>query len=243
LREIYLAPLNALMARQNGKVYANYEGVFDEEVKTWSYMKFPYIKTLGPQKGWYKVGPLARVQVCDFIPSPLAEAERKDLLAIGQGRPSHGALLFHWARMIEALHGVEVIRDLLNDPDILGTDLIADKGDRKEEAVGVIEAPRGTLFHHYRVNEDDVVTFCNLIVSTTNNNQAMNEAIRSVATRFLNGREVTEGLMNHLEVAIRAYDPCLSCATHAIGKMPLEVSLTDLNGKVIDTRYKNMLGA
>ncbi len=223
--------------------YANYESVFDEEVKPWSYMKFPFIRTLGPENGWYKVGPLARVQVCDFIPTPLAEKERQDLLAIGNGRPSHGALLFHWARMIEALHGVEVIRDLLNDPDILGTDLIADKGARKEEAVGVIEAPRGTLFHHYRVNEDDVVTFCNLIVSTTNNNQAMNEAIRSVATRFLNGREVTEGLMNHLEVAIRAYDPCLSCATHAIGKMPLEVSLTDLNGKIIDTRFKNMLGA
>ena len=222
--------------------YANYESVFDEEVKPWSYMKFPFIRTLGPENGWYKVGPLARVQVCDFIPTPLAEKERQDLLAIGNGRPSHGALLFHWARMIEALHGVEVIRDLLNDPDILGTDLIADKGARKEEAVGVIEAPRGTLFHHYRVNEDDVVTFCNLIVSTTNNNQAMNEAIRSVATRFLNGREVTEGLMNHLEVAIRAYDPCLSCATHAIGKMPLEVSLTDLNGKVIDTRFKNMNG-
>ncbi len=222
--------------------YANYESVFDEEVKPWSYMKFPFIRSLGPENGWYKVGPLARVQVCDFIPTPLAEKERQDLLAIGNGRPSHGALLFHWARMIEALHGVEVIRDLLNDPDILGTDLIADKGARKEEAVGVIEAPRGTLFHHYRVNEDDVVTFCNLIVSTTNNNQAMNEAIRSVATRFLNGREVTEGLMNHLEVAIRAYDPCLSCATHAIGKMPLEVSLTDLNGKVIDTRFKNMNG-
>ena len=152
--------------------YATYQDLLQEEVKSWSYMKFPHIKTLGADKGWYQVGPLARVQVCDFIPSELAEIERRNMLALGAGKPVDGTLLFHWARMIEALHAVEVIRDLLDDPDIVGTDLMADRGARREEAVGVIEAPRGTLFHHYRVGEDDLVKYCNLIVSTTNNNQA-----------------------------------------------------------------------
>ena len=136
------------------------------------------------------------------------------------------------------LCAAELLRDLLDDPDIVGTDLMADKGPRREEGIGVIEAPRGTLIHHYRVNEDDLVTFCNLIVSTTNNNQAMNEAIRSVATQFLDGREVTEGLLNHIEVAIRAYDPCLSCATHALGEMPLEVDLVDADGALVSRARK-----
>ena len=121
-------------------------------------------------------------------------------MALGNGKPVMGTLFYHWARLIETLHAAELIRDLLDDPDILGTDLMADKGARRGEAVGVIEAPRGTLFHHYRVDENDQVTFCNLIVSTTNNNQAMNEAIRSVARTYLDGRVVTEGLLNHIEI-------------------------------------------
>ena len=219
--------------------YATYQELLQEEVKPWSYMKFPHIRSLGADQGWYKVGPLARVQLCDFIPSPLAEAERQDFMAIGKGRPSHGTLLFHWARLIEALHATEVIRDLLDDPDITGIHLMAERGPRVEEAVGVIEAPRGTLFHHYRVDEKDMVSYCNLIVSTTNNNQAMNEAIRSVAKKFLCGHEVTEGLLNHIEVAIRAYDPCLSCATHALGKMPLEVDIVDAAGRLLDRGRQN----
>ena len=140
--------------------------------------------------------------------------------------------------MIEMLHAAELARELLDDPDIVGTDLMADKGPRREEGVGVIEAPRGTLFHHYRVNEDDLISYCNLIVSTTNNNQAMNEAIRAVAERYLSGRELTEGLLNHIEIAIRAYDPCLSCATHALGQMPLEVDLVDADGALVSRLRK-----
>jgi len=219
--------------------YSTYKDVLQEEIKSWSYMKFPHIKTLGAERGWYRVGPLARIQVCDALSTPLAEAERLRFLAVGAGKPLHGALLYHWARMVEMLHAAELARDLLDDPDIVGTDLMADKGPRREEAVGVIEAPRGTLFHHYRVDENDIVTYCNLIVSTTNNNQAMNEAIRSVAARFLTGREITEGLLNHIEVAIRAYDPCLSCATHALGQMPLEVDLVDADGATISRARKN----
>ena len=128
--------------------------------------------------------------------------------------------------MIEMLHAAEVIRDLLHDPDLQGTDLVS-TGERQERGVGVIEAPRGTLIHHYKVDDNDQIVRCNLIVSTTHNNQAMNEAIRQVARQYIDGRKLTEGLLNHIEVAIRAFDPCLSCATHALGKMPLEVELLD----------------
>jgi NAD-reducing hydrogenase large subunit len=225
--------------------YARYEEVIDEQAKPWSYMKFPHLRSLGEEKGWYRVGPLARVVAADFLSTELANQERTEMMAVGNGRPPHGTLLYHWARLIEVLHSAELIRDLLDDPEILGTDLMADLNPQREgirEAVGVIEAPRGTLFHHYRVGEDDLVKFCNLIVSTTNNNQAMNEAIRHVARTFFDGREVTEGLLNHIEVAIRAYDPCLSCATHALGKMPLEVDLVAPDGQLLSRRQRNMTG-
>jgi len=126
-----------------------------------------------------------------------------------------------------------VIRDLLHDPDLQGTDLV-NIGNRQERGVGVIEAPRGTLIHHYKVDEHDQIIRCNLIVSTTHNNQAMNEAIRQVARQYIDGRKLTEGLLNHIEVAIRAFDPCLSCATHALGKMPLEVELLNAEGARVD---------
>jgi NAD-reducing hydrogenase large subunit len=213
--------------------YRDYTQYLHEEVKSWSYMKFPYIVELGRENGWYRVGPLARLNNCGFISTPLAEAARQAFLEYGGGQPVQASLAFHWARMIELLHCAETIRDLLYDPDILGKDLVV-KGERRPEGVGVIEAPRGTLFHHYQVDENDIVTQANLIVSTTNNNQAMNEAVRAVAARYLDGKELTEGLLNHLEVAIRAYDPCLSCATHALGKMPLELELVDAGGSLVD---------
>ncbi|HZW12561.1 MAG TPA: Ni/Fe hydrogenase subunit alpha [Noviherbaspirillum sp.] len=211
--------------------YQQYETLIEEEVKPWSYMKFPYLKSIGPENGWYRVGPLSRIQNCDFIPTPLAEAERKEFVAYSEG-PIHAPLAYHWTRMIELLHAAEVIRELLDDPDLLSQDLVV-KGQRAHEGVGVIEAPRGTLFHHYQVDDNDLVTMCNLIVSTTNNNQAMNESIRTVARQYLNGKQITEGLLNHIEVAIRAFDPCLSCATHALGKMPLTAELVDVEGKLV----------
>jgi NAD-reducing hydrogenase large subunit len=210
----------------------NYHQLIHEEVKPWSYMKFPFLAALGPQEGWYKVGPLARVQNCDSISTPLAEAERREFIDHGQGQLIHAPLAYHWARMIEMLHAAETIKDLLHDDDLSGTELTTG-GTRRHEGVGVIEAPRGTLIHHYRVDDDDLVTMCNLIVSTTHNNQPMNEAIRRVALRYLNGRQLSEDLLNHIEVAIRAFDPCLSCATHALGKMPLEIELQDATGQVL----------
>ncbi|MDP3617069.1 MAG: Ni/Fe hydrogenase subunit alpha [Rhodoferax sp.] len=220
----------------------SYLDLIEEEVKPWSYMKFPFLKSLGAQLGSYRVGPLARLQNCDFIPSPLAEAQRREFIAWGQGETVHAALAYHWARMVELLHCTEVIAQLLDDPDILSGELMAggvrqrssQAGAARRWGVGVIEAPRGTLIHHYQVGDDDLVTLCNLVVATTHNNQAMNEAVRSVARQYLDGRELTEGLLNRIEVAIRAYDPCLSCATHALGQMPLELELLGPQGELID---------
>jgi len=145
----------------------------------------------------------------------------------------------HWARMIEVLHCVEKIKSLLHDPDLQGEELMV-KGERREEGIGVIEAPRGTLFHHYRVDANDQVTFCNLIVSTTNNNEAMNRAISRVAREQLSGQSrITEAMLNQIEVAVRAYDPCLSCATHALGQMPLVVEVQDVEGRVVDRRSRD----
>ena len=219
--------------------YSRYWDYIFEEVKPWSYMKFPFIRSLGPEQGWYRVGPLTRVTQCDFIPTPFADQERRTFLAYQEGAAAGATLGTHWARMIEMLHAAEVIKELLHDADLQGDDLVV-TGERQERGVGIIEAPRGTLIHHYRVNEDDVVTRCNLIVSTTHNNQSMNEAIRQVARRYLDGRKLTEGLLNHIEVAIRAFDPCLSCATHALGKMPLVVELVDAAGDRVDSLTRDV---
>lgn len=221
----------------DGVADQDYLKLITEEVKPWSYMKFPYVTDLGPEAGWYKVGPLARVQNCAFIPSPLAEAERQGFQDYHGGRMVHAPLATHWARMIEMLHAAEVIRDLLPDPDLVeGARLV--EGLRAQQGVGIIEAPRGTLIHHYQVGEDDLVSWCNLIVSTTHNNQAMNSAVRAVARDYLDGQTLTEGLLNHIEVAIRAFDPCLSCATHALGQMPLAVELVDASGALVDRRVR-----
>jgi NAD-reducing hydrogenase large subunit len=214
--------------------YSRYGELIDEQVKSWSYMKFPFITALGPEEGWYRVGPLARVNNCDFIPTPLAEAERKEFRAAAGGALQHASLAYHWARTIELLHAGEGIRELLLDPETSGRELVT-RGQPAREGVGVVEAPRGTLFHHFKIDEQGLITKANLIVATTHNNQAMNRAVRSVAATYLDGQQLTEGLLNQIEVAIRAYDPCLSCATHALGKMPLHVELVRADGSVIDS--------
>ena len=218
--------------------YQEYFNFIHEEVRSWSYMKFPYIAELGENSGWYRVGPLARLNTCNFIPTPLAQAEFEIYKANTKGKPNNMCMHTHYARLIELLHAAEVIKDLLNDSDLQGNELVR-KGEKKLEGVGVIEAPRGTLFHHYRINENDQIVMANLIVSTTNNNEPMNRAVNYVAKTHLTGKkEITEPMMNAIEVAIRAYDPCLSCATHAIGKMPLEISLYNSSGNVIDIKTK-----
>lgn len=221
--------------------YRDYTQHIREHVKSWSYMKFPFIVSRGLDNGWYRVGPLARVNNCDHIATPLAEAERQAFAALADDGPVHASLAYHWARMIELLHCAEGIKALLHDDDILGDERVV-RGDMTAEGIGVIEAPRGTLFHDYRINEDGLVEKANLIVSTTNNNQAMNESIRQVATNYLDGHSITEPLLNHIEVAVRAYDPCLSCATHALGKMPLQVEVVSRDGRVLDRLVKHANG-
>ncbi|MBS1792852.1 MAG: Ni/Fe hydrogenase subunit alpha [Acidobacteria bacterium] len=211
--------------------YADY---FFEAVERWSYLKFPYLKHLGRENGWNRVGPLARINVCSGIETPLAERARREFVEATGDKVNHRTMYTHWARLIEALHCAEMIRNLLNDSDILSSD-VTRKGERRNRGVGIIEAPRGTLIHEYEVDDKDRITRCNLIVSTTHNNEPMNRAVRWVARHALDGkRKITEVMLNQVEVAIRAYDPCLSCATHAIGQMPLEVSLYDSKGELID---------
>ena len=240
--DIYHGVLRAVDAE--GKIilndvdYQDYENYIEEEVRDWSYMKFPYLKEYGKEQGWYRVGPLARLNVCDFMPTPLAQKEFEEYKAYTNGKPNNMSLHYHWARLIEVLHCAEVIRDLLNDPDLQNEDLVV-KGEKRHRGVGVLEAPRGTLFHHYEINDDDLVTLANLIVSTTNNNEPMNRAVNHTANAMLNGHtEITEGMMNAVEVAIRAYDPCLSCATHALGQMPLEITMINYENRIVDHKTK-----
>jgi NAD-reducing hydrogenase large subunit len=221
--------------------YRDYTQYIHEQVKPWSYMKFPFLTALGKIQGWYRVGPLARVNNCDFFTTPLAEAKRREFFTMANDAPVHPPLAYHWARMIELLHAAEAIKDLLHDDELSGSDLVLE-GKLQQEGIGVIEAPRGTLFHHYRINENGLVEKANLIVSTTNNNQAINESIRHVAAHHLDGKTLDEPLLNHIEVAIRAYDPCLSCATHAMGKMPLLIEIVDHNGNLVHKIEKNSRG-
>lgn len=238
--DLYHGVLRAVDA--NGKKvlndvdYQEYDKYISEEVRNWSYMKFPYMIHMGKENGWYRVGPLARLNTADFIPTPLAQKEFEIYKSYTNGKPNNMCMHMHWARLIETLHAAEMIKILLNDPDLLKGELVT-KGTKVNRGVGVIEAPRGTLFHHYEINNDDQITKANLIVSTTNNNEPMNRAVNNVAKSYMNGKEtITEGMMNAVEVAIRAYDPCLSCATHALGKMPLEVSLFDANDNLMDRK-------
>ena len=217
---------------------ADYQDCIGEEVRSWSYMKFPFIRSLGKERGWYRVGPLARLNNCDSIDTPVAERELHEFRKLGGGRPVHATMAYHWARLVELVHAAEKVKQLLADPDLQGTDLVT-SGTRRTRTVAWIEAPRGTLFHNYEVDANDQVTMANLIVSTTSNNEPMNRAVLAVARSHLAGKkEITEGMLNAVEVAIRAYDPCLSCATHAVGRMPLVVSLHDSEGRLVGSRTR-----
>ena len=219
--------------------YQEYDRYIDEEVRTWSYMKFPYLKEIGKKAGWYSVGPLARMNTAEFIDTPLAQKEFEQFRKYNGDQPSNKPMHSHWARLIEILHSAEKIKQLLNDPDLMEGELVT-RGTKKFEGVGLIEAPRGTLFHQYKIGENDMITMANLIVSTTNNNQPMNEAVNQVAVKVMTGqKEITEGMMNAVEVAIRAYDPCLSCATHALGQMPLEFEIYDASNNLVDRKFKH----
>jgi NAD-reducing hydrogenase large subunit len=215
----------------DGRKYLDY---IAEHVEDWSYLKFPYYKQLGWPGGVYRVGPLGRLNVSEKIDTPLAGEELKTFKALNGGRPVENTLYYHYARLIEALFAVERVQVLLDDPDILSTDILNTRKQLKGEGVGVLEAPRGTLFHHYWTDDNGKLTRVNLIVATGHNNWAMTEAVDSVAKTYLT-MPVTEGMLNRVEAAVRAYDPCLSCSTHAVGQMPMIVDVVDASGNVVQT--------
>jgi len=222
--------------------YHEYLDFFSEGTEEWSYMKFPFLKSLGREEGSVRVGPLGRLNVTKAYTTPLAQEALERFHNYTKGKSNNKTLHTNWARAIEILHSAELIKELLNDTDLQKNTLILTppKADWTGEGIGVVEAPRGTLLHHYKANKEGNITFANLVVATTQNNTVMNRTVRSVADKYLNGNDIiTEGMMNAIEVGIRAYDPCLSCATHAVGQMPLVVSIFDANGKKIDEKIKD----
>src|SRR5512135_2051196 len=214
----------------------NYLDYIAEHVEDWSYLKFPYYKKLGWPNGVYRVGPLGRCNASDLIETPLANEELKQFKALGNGKPVEHTLYYHYARLIEVLFAIERVGMLLDDPDIMSTDILNTRKEFKGRGVGVLEAPRGTLFHDYTADEDGKLLKVNLIVSTGHNNWAMTEAVDSVAKTYIKpGQPVQEGMLNRVEAAVRAHDPCLSCSTHAIGQMPMIVDVVDPDGNVVQT--------
>jgi NAD-reducing hydrogenase large subunit len=214
----------------------HYLSYIAEHVESWSFLKYPYLRMRGWPNGTYRVGPLGRLNVIDKIGTPLANEEFKVFKTINGGKPVEGSLYYHYARLIELVYALERIAQLMDDPDILSTDIRAypKVTDLPSNGVGVVEAPRGTLFHDYGTDANGQLTRVNLIVATGNNNWAMHTASGLVAKAFVDGTNLTEGMLNRVEAAIRCYDPCLSCATHAVGKMPLEITLVAADGTILD---------
>jgi NAD-reducing hydrogenase large subunit len=224
---------------KNGKVLEefdprNYLDYIGERVEDWSYLKFPYYRKMEYPAGTYRVGPLARLNAADKINTPLAHEEFTHFKALGGGRPVEGTLWYHYARLIEDLYAVERAREILMDPEVLSTDLVTESKAITGEGVGCLEAPRGTLFHQYKTDPNGMLTKVNLIVATGHNNWAINKSVEMVAKAFVDGKKLTEGMLNRVEAAIRAYDPCFSCSTHALGAMPMVIELREEDGTLID---------
>jgi NAD-reducing hydrogenase large subunit len=226
-----------------GKIVADkidaerYQEFIGEAVEPWTYLKFPYYKAGGYPNGIYRVGPLARMNIADRCGTPRADQEWAEFSGLHRGAVL-SSFYYHYARLIEILHSIERIEMLLHDPDILSTHVRAYAGPNSLEAIGMSEAPRGILFHHYKINEQGLITWANLIIATGHNNLAMNRGVFQVAKHFINGDTIPEGVLNRIEAVIRAYDPCLSCSTHALGQMPLHVQLVEPTGHVVDEKTR-----
>ena len=212
--------------------YLDYIG---EHVETHTYLKSPFYKPMGWPEGVYRVGPLGRLNAATHISTPLAQDEMLKWKALNGGKPVEGTLWFHYARLIETLYALERARELLQDPEILCDDIANDPTELTGEGVGCVEAPRGTLFHHYWTDANGLITQVNMIVATGHNAWAMGHSVDLVAKRYVDGNHLTEGMLNRVEAAIRAHDPCLSCSTHAVGEMPIYIELVDASGQVVDT--------
>lgn len=227
---------NTIANKLDPRRYADFIG---EATEPWSYLKFPYYKPLGYPKGMYRVGPLARVNICDYIETPLAEAERVIFKGLaGSAGVVNNSFYYHYARLIEILFAVEKIELLLRDPGILSDDIRSKAMINRSEGVGASEAPRGVLFHHYWVDENGMLLKVNLIIATAQNNLAMNRTVRQIATHFIDAGKFTEGILNRVEAGIRCFDPCLSCSTHAAGEMPLAIGLYGPDGMLLDEIHR-----
>jgi NAD-reducing hydrogenase large subunit len=214
-----------------------YQTFIEEQVENWTYLKSPFYKPLGAQKGMYRVGPLARLLVTERCGTPEADREREEFFATyGAARTS--SFFYHYARLIEILYASERMEMLLREPDILSPRVRAHAEPNQLEGIGVAEAPRGTLIHHYTIDEDGLIRSVNLIIATGHNNLAMNRGVLQVAQHFIRDGHVTDGMLNRLEAVIRAFDPCLSCSTHALGEMPLHVQVFNAAGGITDERIR-----
>jgi len=222
---------------------ADYLEYIAEHTEPWSYLKFPFLKKVGwkgliegKDSGIYRVAPLARLNAADGMATPLAQEEYEKMYQTLGGKPVHATLAFHWARLIELLYAAERLLELCQDKEITSPDVRTIPTATPDEGVGVVEAPRGTLYHHYQTDKNGIIKKVNLIVATAQNNPAMNMSIKKAAQGLIKaGKVVSEGLLNMVEMAFRAYDPCIACATHTLpGQMPLEVIIRDADGNIID---------
>ncbi|NQU11423.1 Ni/Fe hydrogenase subunit alpha [bacterium] len=235
------------VVRPDGQEYAKfpaqkYLDFVAEHVEPWSYVKFCYLKPVGwkgfvdgPDSGIFSVAPLARLNAADGMATPLAQQAYDELYATLGGKPVHHTLANHWARVIEIIYAAERMNELLGDPDITSTDLRVLPTAKPKVGIGVVEAPRGTLFHHYETDDNGILTKANLIVATQNNSARMAMSVEKAAKGLIHKGEVSEGLLNKVEMAFRAYDPCHACATHAYGQTPMIISIRDRQGEVLQT--------
>jgi len=225
----------------------HYREFIGEAVQPDSYLKSPYYRPLGyPDRsdycrldnGIYRVGPLARLNICTRMGTSLADRELQEFRDRGNGTVI-SSFFYHYARLIEILGAIERIEQMMDDPELQSTHLRADAGINQLEGIGVSEAPRGTLFHHYQVDENGLMQKINLVIATGQNNLAMNRTVAQIARHFIHGTDIPEGMLNRVEAGIRAFDPCLSCSTHAAGQMPLHIQLIDANGTLLNEAWRD----
>ena len=218
---------------EDGITASRFTEVIGEAVENYSYTKFAYYKPLGYPEGSYRVGPLARLNIVKSMGTPRANQELAEFKQLANG-PVESAFYYHHARLIEVLYGIEKIEEILTDPLILDKQVRATAGVNRLEGAGQAEAPRGTLNHHYKVDEDGKITWANLVIATGQNNNAMNKGVLQAAKHYVKDGKFTEGILNRVEAVVRAFDPCLSCSTHAFGQMPLALTLLSADGEVVD---------
>jgi NAD-reducing hydrogenase large subunit len=218
---------------EDGILADKFPDFIGEAVEPYSYTKFAFLKSLGYPEGSYRVGPLARLNIVKSMGTPLANKELDEFKQLANG-PVQSSFHYHHARLIEILYGIEKIEEILTDPLILDKHVRAIAGVNRLEGAGQAEAPRGTLHHHYKVDENGLITWANLVIATGQNNNAMNKGVLQAARYYVKDGKFTEGVLNRVEAVIRTFDPCLSCSTHAFGQMPLVLTLISQSGEVVD---------